>query len=63
MNVIRYMIKYLPYLLVNFQTAIYKKPTFWQNVDHFKNVEPTTIYLIKRLTSTTENLLFSRESS
>ena len=46
------MIKYLPYLLVNFQTVIYKKPVS-QNVDHFKNTEPTTIYIIKRFTSTT----------
>ena len=52
MNALSYMIKYLPYLLVNFQTVIYKKPVS-QNVDHFKNIEPTTIYIIKRFTSTT----------
>ena len=28
MNALSYMIKYLPYLLVNFQTVIYKKPMF-----------------------------------
>ena len=51
MNALSYMIKYLPYLLGNFPTVIYKEPV-WQNVDHFKNVETTTIYIIKRFTST-----------
>ena len=63
MNALSYMIKYLLYILVNFQTVVYKKTYVWQNVDHLKNVEPTTIYIIKRFTSTTESLLFSRESS
>ena len=60
MSDLSYMIKYLPYLLVNCDTY---KTYVWQNVDHFKNVQPTTIYIIKRFSSSTERLIFSIESS
>ena len=47
MNVFSYIIRYLQCLLVNFQVAIYKNH-IWQNAEHFENVEPAIINMIKR---------------
>ena len=56
-NSLSYVIKYLQYLLVKFQAAIYK------NLLLAKFSKPITLCIINRFTCTTKSLLFSRESS
>ena len=51
MNALSYMIKYLPSLLVNFQAAIYKILLLARCRAFFEHVEPTTIYIIKNIST------------
>ena len=47
MLALSYMIKYLPYLVVNFQAAIHKN-LLLARCRAFEHAEPTTIYIIKK---------------